>query len=60
MAAPKQSDEKTRTEFLRRMSAGATDVVDRVIPFANDDVPKFLADLRRFEEDSRKVVILVR
>ncbi len=60
MPAPRESDGRAATEFLRRMSAGAKDVVDRVIPFAHDDVSKFLANLRRFEEESRKVEVLVK
>lgn len=34
--------------------------ITKVIPFLNDDVPKYLEKLRKFEEESRKVVIEVR
>jgi len=59
MPTPREPDGKATTEFLRRMSAGAKEVVDRVIPIASDDVAHFLANLRRFEEESRKVEIVV-
>lgn len=33
--------------------------ITAVIPFANDDVPRYLADLQRFEEASRKVTDII-
>ena len=46
-------------ELVRQMSVGASYVVTKEIPFANDDVPRYLEKLRRFEEASRDVVIEV-
>ena len=59
MAHSAQPQDGDTTELIQRMSVGATDVVERVIPFANDDVPKYLANLRRFQEESRHVEIVV-
>ncbi len=46
-------------ELLRHMMADSQDAVDMVIHFVNDDVPKYLDNLRRFHEESRKVEIFV-
>jgi len=39
--------------LLRRMSDGNDNVVEKVIPFLNDDVPNYIQNLARFEEMSR-------
>lgn len=36
------------------------EVVHKVISFANNDVPEYLQNLRRFQEKSRKVRIVVK
>jgi hypothetical protein len=59
MAHSGQPQEGDTTELIQRMSAGATDVVEAVIPFRNDDVPKYLENLRRFQQESRQVEIMV-
>ena len=46
-------------ELLRRMVANSPGAVTKTIRFANDDVPKYLENLRRFREESRKVEIFV-
>lgn len=51
--------ETTSQMLLRLMSAGRTDVITKTIPFLNDDVPKYLENLRRFREESAKVSILI-
>ena len=60
MAKPKEASGTSSQELLRQMSAGADNIVDEVIRFANNDVPDYLENLRRFEEESRKVRILVK
>lgn len=48
-------------EFVRQMSVGAShEVIERRIPFANNDVPAYLEKLRQFEKESREVEIEVR
>lgn len=60
MADARPSITGSRQELLRRMSAGASEqIVNKTISFANDDVPEYLDNLRRFEEESRKVQIVV-
>ena len=46
-------------ELLRRMAEVSPGAVTRVIPFANDDVPRYLKKLQRWREQSRKVAIHV-
>ncbi len=46
-------------ELLRRMAEVSPGAITRVIPFTNDDVPKYLENLRRFRAESRKVVITI-
>ena len=43
--------------FLKMAEERGEEVVIKTIPFTNDDVPKYLENLRRFEEASRKVNI---
>lgn len=47
-------------ELLRRMSARSADVVEKVVHFANDDVPSYLKNLRQFEKESRKTQIIIK
>ncbi len=47
-------------ELAKRMIAACPGgVITMVIPFLNDDVPKYLDNLRRFYEESAKTVIVV-
>jgi hypothetical protein len=48
------SFEKSRRHLLTRMSATAGRNVEKVITFRNEDVPKFLKQLDRFEIRSAK------
>ena len=42
-------------ELMRKMAtASSEETVRKVIPFRNDDVPRFLRRLRQFQEQSRK------
>lgn len=59
MAESEELGDNSSQDLLRRMSA-EVDGVDKVIRFANDDVPAYLENLRRFHEESRKVQILVK
>jgi len=47
------SFEKKRAALLQRMAPKAQGQA-KVVHFANDDVPKFLKRLDRFESESRK------
>lgn len=51
--------EDSRRNLLRRMSRGAK-YVERIVHFQNNDVPDYLKNLSRFEEESKKTYILVR
>jgi len=42
------------------MAAKSDDVVEKVIRFPNNDVPRYLRNLRQFERESRKVRIIVK
>jgi len=59
MGKVQKDTETNRDSLLRRMSAGAGDVVEKVIHFRNDDVPKYLKDLAKFEQESRKVSVSI-
>lgn len=59
MAKKATSEKNESKELLRRMSAPSADVVEKVVPFANNDVPSYLEGLRNFEEKSRKTQIMV-
>lgn len=50
------------TEVQRKLAQflKGKDVKVVTVKFENDDVPKFLKKLRRFEEESKKVVIIVK
>jgi hypothetical protein len=56
--ADEQTDSDTQ-ELVRKMSAVTSNIVTKEIRFANDDVPRYLEKLRRFERASREVVIEV-
>lgn len=58
MDATAREEEFLSAEFVRRMAAGRN-VITKTIPFTNDDVPRYLANLREFERLSREVVINV-
>ena len=60
MAKQQTPQSSSSKELLRRMSAKSDNVVDKVVKFANNDVPDFLQNLRRFEEHSRKVRIIIK
>lgn len=47
----------SRVLLQQMLAASCGGVVDVVIEFANDDVPDYLENLRRFREESRKVKI---
>ena len=51
--------DQARKTLLNKMLAKseAKDVVEKVIPFDNDDVPRFLEVLDKFEKRSEKVVV---
>lgn len=52
-----------RQELVRRMCSQCADsegIVRKVVRFANNDVPEYLQNLRRFEQESRKVQVLVK
>jgi hypothetical protein len=54
------SPEQRRKQLLVKVTArsrGGT--IKKVIPFRNNDVPNFLAELDRFEEESAKADLVV-
>lgn len=55
--------EKSRKELSDRLKEVAElrgdRIIEKTIPFLNDDVPKYLRRLNRFEEKSRKTNIRV-
>ncbi len=49
-----------RRSLLRRMTkASGGCSVEMVVPFINDDVPRYLKYLKRFEKESRKTNLMV-
>jgi hypothetical protein len=62
MPAQGEREPKRNRGLLRRMSAHCQQgtVEKKVIPFQNEDVPKYLRNLRRFERMSRRVVLVAR
>jgi hypothetical protein len=60
MRKPRASVVVTSKGLAKQARAGAAPGVSKVIRFANEDVPRFLHNLRRFEEESRRVKILVK
>ena len=56
-----QTFEQSRKALLARMSARAGKrAIKKVIPFRNDDVPKYLLKLDEFEQQSRRANLVVR
>ncbi len=52
--------EKKRLAMLRELTKNCKgEVIEKVIPFKNNDVLKFLARLDRFERRSRKIELIV-
>lgn len=47
-------------QLLRRMSAKSDNVIDRVVKFANDDVPDYLENLQRFQRKSSRIHIVIK
>ena len=55
------SFEESRKEMVRQMISSANKpIIEKVIPFHNNDVPEFLKRLAAFEEKSRKVSLLIK
>ena len=59
MAKPKATSADQKESVVRKLCAQAK-AIQKVVPFTNDDVPQYLENLRRFEEESKKVKILVK
>jgi hypothetical protein len=58
MFEPKATSASQSEKLAQEMCTLAKgDVVEKVISFDNDDVPKFLKNLRHFEDESAKVNI---
>ena len=55
---------KARAALVRNLCRNAVkrgeEVIERVIPFTNDDVPRFLEELDRFEKESAKSRIVAK
>ena len=60
MSKVTMSFEQGRKELLVKMSAKAgQQVIKKVIPFPNEDVPNYLRQLAKFEQASKKVNLVV-
>jgi hypothetical protein len=59
MGKERKDVDARRATLLRRMSAGASDCVEKVIRFQNDDAPKYLENLNKFEQESRRISISI-
>jgi hypothetical protein len=59
MTKPKATNADRQQSVVRKLCAQAH-AVHKVVRFANDDVPQYLQNLRRFEQESKKVKILVK
>jgi len=56
----KMSFEESRKALLKGLTAQAKGkIITKIIPFTNDDVPKFLRKLDKFEARSRKICLMV-
>ena len=55
------SFEQRRRSLLVKMSAkaGKRRIIKKMIPFRNDDVPTYLRQLDKFEEESRQANLVV-
>ncbi len=58
MTVPKATAAIDSKRLAEKICAG--NAVQKVVKFSNEDVPKYLANLRRFREESQKVKILVK
>ena len=47
-------------ELLTLMKKNGNNYITKVIPFTNDDVPKFLKKLDKFEKESRKHHLIIK
>jgi hypothetical protein len=60
VAKPRVTCARASRKLAQTVCAQSQNGVRKVVSFANDDVPKFLQNLKRFEEESRKVQIVVK
>ena len=61
MAEPKKAVTSDVSRSLaKEVCAKSSNVVERVVAFNNDDVPRYLESLRTFEEQSKKIRIVVK
>jgi len=61
MGETNKTFEESRKALLARMSARSRKpVIKKVIPFRNDDVPRYLRELDQFERQSRNANSVVR
>jgi hypothetical protein len=60
MSKATKTFEQSRKALLARMSARSRQpVIKKVIPFRNDDVPRYLRELDKFERQSRRANLVV-
>ena len=60
MGKTQKPGEETSKTLLKRMAAHSRNTVTMVIPFANNDVPKYLKKLDEFENKPSKRLIIVK
>ena len=60
MGKPTKTFEQSRKALLAKMSAGSRQpAIKKVIPFRNDDVPRYLRELDTFERQSKNANLVV-
>jgi hypothetical protein len=60
MSKATKTFEQSRRALLARMSAHSRQpAIKKVIPFRNDDVPRYLLELDKFERQSRNANLVV-
>ena len=57
---PKATSLSTSQSLAKSMCAQSSEVQKREIRFTNNDVPQYLENLRRFEEESKKAEYVVK
>lgn len=58
VAFPENAPENVQ-EKVCKILAEADDAIKIIVPFPNDDVPTYLRDLQRFQEESREIEVMV-
>lgn len=57
---PEIKDAGAHQEKTWKVLEGADDAFDQVVPFPNDDIPLYLQKLRKFQEQSRDMDVIIK